>query len=112
MRKLHELAGRMVEILAIDTIRFGSDIIAAGPWVKEPGACQYRIVLRETASDWVVHTQAINENSGYAGYYWGNYFHKSGPDQDSGLASAWAKFVFRASRSLGIPLKHEESDVA
>jgi len=102
----------MRELLAANTVNDGKDIIAASPWITEEGSCPYRVVLRDTPSDFIVHTQQIDAEAGIVCFYWGDYFHKSGSNLDTLFAMAWVRFGLRSNKSLFLHSKAEECHVA
>jgi hypothetical protein len=112
---LHELTRREKETLALNSLTSGKDIIATSPWVSELGSYPYRIVLRDTEADFIVHTQSVDTGALCVSLFWGDYFHKfhtSGSDLDAVFAKAWAKFVERANRSLDVILECGRGHVA
>ena len=112
MPTLTEITDRMRELLAINAIHGGKDIVAASPWVTEPGSFPFRIVLRDRKTEFVVHTQSVDAQSGVVGFYWGDYYPKSKSSPHIAFAKAWEKFVSRANHSVGSPPSLEDCDVA
>jgi hypothetical protein len=87
--------------------RVESKIVAASPMVHEPGILPFRIVLRDTGDQFVVHTEVIEPNK-KPWYHQGDYFpkRKDAPTADESdavaLRKAWARFEERARRSMGM----------
>jgi hypothetical protein len=86
----------MIEI--IDPVQ--NDIIASGPWVREDGSLDRRIVLRKPSTmGYVVHLQCREEDKS-CHFAAGDYFSTS-PDGDKALSEAFACFVHRVGSMLG-----------
>jgi hypothetical protein len=109
MMNVIELSERMREIVAESARKRGHDVAAASPWVQGNLELPHRIVLRDTASAWVVHRQIIDTEADTAYFESGNYFprtahfdHKTGPDVSGAFTAAWRCFEQRSRRHLGL----------
>ena len=105
MRNVIELTSPMRGAVSNHGRNHGDDIIASSPWVQGNHEQPHRIVLRDTASDWIVHTQVIDPENNTAFFVWGAYHHKSGTDLSAVFARAWARFESRARSHMGLPLR-------
>lgn len=80
-------------------------IVAASPFVHEPGVLPYRIVIRDLGDQFVVHTEVL-ESDKEPWYHQGDYFPTrndapNAAESDAvALRKAWARFEERARRSL------------
>lgn len=81
-------------------------ILASGPWFNEAGSQTRRVVLRlvKDGTEYVVHTQC-RQGYGPGHFDQGNYFALRN-DPDNALSKAFASFVSRNLRLMGMDANH------